>query len=244
MRHSDDESPPASLRGRLAEVYLPALTSETLGPLLRRLGELATIDEPVWGSSGADKLEGHIHKLAGWLAERGARYSRSGVIVGSDRDVAEGVLDLRVDGKQLALPIAVVAQRGKNRQIEVRTYHATKSIGVDRKGPAPAIAQEGMRLPPQAKDVIDALRTHDTYALSTALEHDGTICDATGHETERDALATLIDRGSFAFEPRAVADDLRSCAIECVRPSGKSSLVVVQRGDSGLIQSVRIYDED
>jgi hypothetical protein len=30
---------------------------------------------------------------------------------------------------------------------------------------------------------------------------------------------------------------------EC-RPSGRASLVVVQRGDSGLIRSVRIYDED
>jgi len=243
MRHADDESPPPSLRGRLAEVFLPALVDEAIPSLMRRLGNLATVDEPIVGCSSGDQLEAHIKKLSQWLAERAAQFSRSGVIVGADRDVAEGVLDLRDGGKQLALPIAVVAQRGTKRAIELRVYHATKSLGIDRRGPAPAILGDGV-IPSPAKDVIDAMRTRDTYGLSTVLEHDGTICDATGHETERDAIAPLVAAGNFTFEPRAVADDLRRCAVECVRPSGRASLVVVQRGDSGLVRSIRIYDED
>jgi hypothetical protein len=244
MRHSDDESPPASLRGRLAEVFLPAIVGETIPPLMRRLGDLATIDEPIFGASAGPRLEDHVTKLSHWFAERSTRYSRSGIIVGIDRDIAEGVIDLRQGEKQLSIPIAVVAQRGKNRAIELRVYHATRTLGIERRGPAPAHPQDSVAIPPVAKDVIDALRTHDTYALSTALEHEGTLCDAAGCETERDAIGAVLESGNFTFEPRAVADDFRRCGIECVRPSGRASLVVVQRGDSGLIRSVRIYDED
>lgn len=244
MRDPEHEAPPPSLRGRLAEVFLPALIEETLAPLLRRLGDLATVDDPMGGSStGVATLGPHLERFAGWLAERGARYSKSGTVVGADRDVAEGVLDLRNDGKQLSVPIAVVAQRGKNRQVEVRVYHATKSLGIDRRGPAPALPTE-IALPAFARDIFDAFRRKDGFGVATALETGGTVCEATGAETGRDALAALLEDGRHVFEARAVAEDLQRCAVECVRPSGRSSLVVVERGESGLVRSVRIYDED
>jgi hypothetical protein len=228
----------------LAEVFFPALFGETLGPLIKRLGELATVDDPIGGSStGVAKLEPHLAKVAAWFAEHGARFSRSGVIVGADRDVAEGVLDMRSHEKQIAVPVAVVAQRGKNRIVEVRIYHATKSLGIDRHGPAPALPTED-EVPAFAKDVIDALRRKDGFGIATALESGGTVCEANGHETDRDAVGKLLEDGAHVFEPRAVAADLRRCAVECVRPSGRASLVVVERGDSGLVRSVRIYDED
>ena len=241
---SEHESPPPSLRGRLAEVFIPALFAESLAPLLKRLGDLATVDEPIAGSSsGIDKIQAHLEKIAAWFAERGARYSKSGSIVGADRDVAEGVIDMRSHEKTIAVPVAVVAQRGKNRVVEVRVYHATKTLGIDRKGPAPALPIE-MEVPAFAKDVIDALRRKDGFGIATALETGGTVCEASGVETERDSVMKLLEDGAHVFEPRAVAADLRRCAVECVRPSGRSSLVVVERGDSGLVRSVRIYDED
>lgn len=248
MRDSSDESPPPSLRGRLAEVFIPALLSTdegaSLPSLLKRLGELATVDEPIGGTStGVATLKPHLERVAAWFTERGARFSRSGVIVGADRDVAEGVIDLRNHEKQVAVPVAVVAQRGKNRVVEVRIYHATKSLGIERKGPAPALAIDG-EVPAFAKDVIDALRRKDGFGIATALESGGTVCEADGQETDRDGVSKLLEDGAHVFEPRAVAADLRRCAVECVRPSGRSSLVVVERGDSGLVRSVRIYDED
>jgi hypothetical protein len=228
----------------LSEVFFPALIGETLAPLLKRLGDLATVDEPISGSStGVATLAPHLERVAGWFNERSARYSRSGVIVGADRDVAEGVVDLRVKEKTIAVPIAVVAQRGKNRIVEVRVYHATRSLDIDRKGPAPAMSTED-EVPVFAKDVIDALRRKDGFGIATALEAGGTVCEATGQETERDDVGKLLEDGAHVFEPRAVAHDLRRCAVECVRPSGRSSLVVIERGDSGLVRSVRIYDED
>lgn len=244
MRDSEHESPPASLRGRLAEVFFPALVGETLEPLLRRLGNLATVDEPIWGpSAGLAALGPHMAKIAAWLGERGARYSKSGAVVGVDRDVAEGVLDLRVDGAQVAIPAAVVAQRGKNRSVELRVYHATRALGIERRGPAPSIGVDN-QVPRAAADVLAALRDKNAGALRDALQTDGTVCDATGHEHARDGLPQLFAKVPLAFEPRAAADDGRLCAVECVRPSGRASLVVIQRGDSGLVRSIRVYDED
>jgi len=244
MRDSEHESPPASLRGRLAEVFFPALVAETLEPLLRRLGNLATVDDPIFGaSSGLTALGPHMTKLAAWLGERGARWSKSGAVVGADRDVAEGVLDLRIDHAQLAIPVAVVAQRGKNRTVEVRVYHATKTLAVDRRGPAPALPVDN-QVPRAALDILAALRDKNGGALRDVLQSDGTVCDARGHEWGRDALEEMFAAAPLVFEARAAADDGRLCAVEGVRPSGRSGLVVIQRGESGLVRSVRVYDED
>src|SRR5205823_3571022 len=116
---------------------------------------------------------------------RGAHYSKSGSIVGSDRDVAEGVIEMRLHEKTISIPVAVVAQRGKNRIVEVRVYHATRTLDIDRKGPAPAISTD-MEVPAFAKDVIDALRRKDGFGIAMALETGGTVCEADGIETERD----------------------------------------------------------
>lgn len=244
MRDSEHESPPPSLRGRLAEVFFPALVGEMLDPLLRRLGDLASVDEPIGGaSSGLPALGPHLARLAAWLADHSTGYQKSGAVVGADRDVAEGVLDLRVDGVQLAIPVGVVAQRGKNRSVELRVYHASRTVGVERRGPAPAIAAEHA-VARAAADVLRALRDKDAGALGEALQADGTVCDAAGREYGKRALAELFAAAPLAFEPRAVADNGQICAIEAVRPSGRAGLVVIQRGEGGLVRSVRVYDED
>src|SRR5437870_573436 len=47
---SDDPRPPAStLKGRLADVFVPALVSGNVESLSRRLGNRATIDDPLSG---------------------------------------------------------------------------------------------------------------------------------------------------------------------------------------------------
>lgn len=244
MRDSEHESPPPSLRGRLAEVFFPALVGETLDPLLRRLGDLASVDEPICGAStGLAALQPHLARLAAWFSDHTTRYQKSGAVAGADRDVAEGVLDLRVDGVQLAIPVGVVAQRGKNRSVELRVYHASHTVGVERRGPAPAIAADH-EVPRAAADVLRALRDKDEGALRDALQADGTVCDAAGREYGRGALAELFASRILAFDARAVADNGRICAIEAVRPSGRAGLVVIQRGDGGLVRSLRVYDEE
>jgi hypothetical protein len=243
MRDRGDDSPVPSLRGRLAEVYLPALIGDERASLLRRLGDAASLDEPLFGSStGLGELEGHVAKLAGWLSERGARYLPSGVVVGGDRDVAEGVLDLRVDGAGLSLPVAVVVERKRAREVQVRVYHGTKAVAGTRRGPA-APANVTPSFPELVAEQFLAFRNHDVAEVFTGFQTDGTVCDGMGQEFDKSSLGELLARSDMDLEPRTVADDGKICAVECARNDDSGALLVFQRGDTGLLRSLRIYDD-
>jgi hypothetical protein len=243
MRDRGDDSPVPSLRGRLAEVYLPALVGDAKASLLRRLGDAASLDEPLFGRSmGLAELEAHVGKLAAWLSERSARFLPSGVVVGGDRDVAEGVLDLRVDGAGLSLPVAVVVERRRAREVSVRVYHATKSVAGARRGPA-AAANVSPSFPELVAEQFLALRNHDAAEVFSGFQTDGTVCDGLGQEYDKATLAELLARSDMDLEPRTVADDGKICAVECARNDDTGSLLVFQRGDTGLLCSLRIYDD-
>ena len=114
MRHAakngdGEELPPSSLRGRLCEVFFSALLTEMIDPLMRRLGDKAQLDDPIFGSvSGYSPLRERLIEWTRFLAERDARYDRTITVVGADRDVTEGTLELRVDGHHRAIPIALL----------------------------------------------------------------------------------------------------------------------------------------
>ena len=62
--------PPSTLKGRLADVYVPALGAGELVGLSRRLGSRATVDDPVHGrASGIAALEALIAKTSAVFVE-------------------------------------------------------------------------------------------------------------------------------------------------------------------------------
>ena len=124
MRH-DGDSPPSSLRGRLSEVFFTALLDErTLADgeksqLLIRLGDKAQLDEPILGSStGLAALGPHLRKLGSALGEKDAAYTMERTIRGADRDVTEGVLELRTDSGRIAVPAAVAMSRERAQALQ------------------------------------------------------------------------------------------------------------------------------
>jgi len=181
--------------------------------------------------------------------------------VGVDRDVTEGVLALRLDGEHLEVPVAVVMQRMKNREVDLRAYHATMPLR--RWQAARPKRTDAEREYVVSKDVAEhlgALRLGDPDALVAGFEADGALRDGAGklHPKAGDKLkefyvATLQnERGANDWVPLviATADDGRTCAVEYrteklrggeIPP--KEGLIVFERGDSGLLRSVRVYDE-
>src|SRR5579884_1366304 len=129
MQHAADRDAPSGLRGWLSDVYLPAVVSAQADQLVRRLGDRATVDDPIFGrTAGMPALARYLEEVAGWLSKHAASFEKVAFVTGSDRDVTEGTLGLTFDGRRVQLPVAVVAERRPEREVEVRLYYSTEPI--------------------------------------------------------------------------------------------------------------------
>lgn len=262
MFDEDAERPSSRLRGRLSEVYFPALLGESPQELAIRLGERATTYEPLFGAcAGMADIKSRLAELSKWLGDTSASYAHGGTMVGVDRDVTEGTLSLRLDGREVELPIAIVVERKRAREVDLRVYHATQPI--DRwqaaRPPRPGTEKEPV-LPTDVAAHLSALRMGDADALVAGYESTGALRDGTGKAFGREGgglrefYVSLLQnaQGTNEWVPlvRSAADDGRICAIEYEieklrggETAPKEGLMVFERGDSALFRSVRMYDE-
>jgi hypothetical protein len=261
-----DRGAPSNLRGWLSDVYFPALIARETRALERRLGDRATLDEPLFGrASGADSLGRRLGEIATWLADHRASFERSGFVMGSDRDVTEGSLALTVAGRTVDLPVAVVAERRRERAVELRVYHSTHAIRVDVAGRQPLLdPDEESAVPPPVAAYIDALARGDLEAVVSSFEDGTALRDGRGRSyVKHEAGGTLrayyeeglVDagkgsRGGTRLVTNARADDGRTCALEytvvCVRGDAvppRPGLAVFERGESGLLRALRVYED-
>src|SRR5579859_2129717 len=163
MRETPDDGAPSRLRGRLSEVFMSALLAAQTEQLARRLGERATVDDPIFGrAAGMGELERYLREYGEWLAKRSATFEPSGFTLGSDRDVTEGTLALAVEGRRVAVPVGIVAERRKEREVELRLYYATKPIRGKGAVRGRLLADDAeVPVPPPVAALIDALGRGD-----------------------------------------------------------------------------------
>ncbi len=255
-------SPPSGLKGWLSDVYYPALVERSLEGLGLRLGDRAAIDDPLLGrASGMAAVTAHLAETAKWLTKHEARYERTGQVVGTDRDVTEGVLAMHIDSRSVLLPVAVVAERRKEREVELRIYFATRVVRPDaplRRRPVVAENEE-LSLPQMVVGHLGALRSGDIDALLACFETTGVVRDAKGieHRKEGGGLRVFYEQrygvghGGGAYRAKGgSADDGRCCAVEFTleqaggRPiEPRPGLAVYELGESGLLRSLRLYEE-
>jgi hypothetical protein len=244
-----DRSETSSLKGWLSDVYFPALLEGQLGQLALRLGARATIDEPELGrAQGLAAVQAHLAMRADWLQKAGATYERGQFTTGVDRDVTEGTLTVKRDGATSELPVAVVAERRRSREVELRVYHPGKK-GRERLLPvAPSIS-----LGAPVGDFLAAAKAGDLAAMLVAFEQNGVLRDGAGraYGKANGSLKAYFEKAApLVLEPGGYAEDGRACALEytVVRMGGRdvsarAGLAVFERGDSGLLRALRIYDD-
>jgi hypothetical protein len=250
-----EQPPPFNLRGWLSDVYFPALIDGALGQLGKRLGPRAKLDDPILGRAvGLGPIESHLGRCADWLRSLGARYERGQFTTGVDRDVTEGTLLVTQGGRARELPVAVVAERRRSREVEVRIYYAASAIGAERTLRAELSAREpSLTLPALVGEHMAALQRGDVNAALACFEENGVARDANGvaYGKANGTLATFHEkRGGWHTVLSGYADDGRTCVLEhtLVRVAGKDvmpepALMAYERGDSGLFRALRVYDE-
>jgi hypothetical protein len=245
----DGRPPPSTLKGRLADVYVPALVAGELVGLSRRLGSRATVDDPLHGrASGLAALEALTAKASASFVEGGGTYRHVYSTTGVDRDTSEGVVSMTQGGAPREVPIAVVAERRKLREIDLRLYYA-RAPGTP-PDPRGALVPPGYgpTLPPVMAGVVDALRKRDVESAIAAFEETGELVDPHGrrHAKATFAMGTfLADLGPIDVSVAGCADDGRNCAVEVTLAMGghepMPGLFSFQRGDSGLLSELRLY---
>jgi hypothetical protein len=275
MQSASDRGPASGLRGWLSDVYFSSLIDpEQVDQLVRRLGDRATVDDPIFGrTSGMPTLQRYAEEVSAWLRKHQGAFERVSFITGSDRDVTEGNLVLIFEGRRVTVPVAVVAERRPEREVELRLYYSTKPIHGTRAVRSPLLPQnDEVAVPPPVTAHLEALSRADVKGIVASFEGGGTLRDSAGGLHTKDgeggpladyyrtlfgvqagdsaAPAASTPGAGLELLKGARADDGTACALEytVVRVHGKdvspqAGLAVYERGESGLLRAVRVYQD-
>lgn len=241
----DDET---TLKGPLADVFVRAVVAGSLSELSRRLGNRAVVDDPLFGrASSLGAIEELLRKLSAHFAATKATYRHVASTTGIDRDVSEGVLVSNENGTTVEAPVAIVAERRRLREIELRVFYPTPTSRRAAPPETTADATAKLTLPPDVTRALDGLRQGAHEPLLATFEEGSRIVDSRGasHAKRDGAMASfLATQGAFDLTPTGAADDGRHCFVEAIKRSGTRSdlaALTFERGESGLLRELRLY---
>ena len=211
----------------------------------------------------AGEVRGHRHlrqfvsRNESWLAGLHARTEIVASTVVGGRAVVELLAHLKEDGRELAWPVAVVAESPDDRSVVFRTYCSQWPVFGHHYVRAPILKPQ----PGVAADVVGryqaAVAAGDAGAVVSAFEPDGYFRGATGpddmhrgHRALRSYFTRRLSAGGIGVEDCAVTDDGARCAVEynLVRWGprnlpAQAGIAVFDRGSDGLLAAARIYDD-
>jgi hypothetical protein len=257
MQSASDRGPASGLRGWLSDVYFASLIdADQVDQLVRRLGDRATVDDPIFGrTSGMPTLQRYAEEVSAWLRKHQGAFERVSFITGSDRDVTEGNLVLVFEGRRVTVPVAVVAERRPEREVELRLYYSTKPIHGTRAVRSPLLPQnDEVAVPPPVTAHLEALSRADVKGIVASFEAGGTLRDSAGgvHTKDGDGgpladyYRTLF--GQQAHEP-APGQAGGSAAPAASTPGAGLELLKGARADDGTACAleytvVRVHGKD
>ena len=221
-------------------------------------GEVVVHDPRAGEIRGHRQLRHFVGHNRSWLAGQHARTETVASTVAGGRAVVELLAHLDQDGREVAWPIAVVAESPDDQSVVFRTYCSQWPVD-GRRHVRPPILGPG---PADPGDVIGryqaALGAGDADAIVATFAPDGYYREPIGpHDAHRGAtelrafFATCFSEGGgIGLEHCAVTDDGVRCALEynCVRWGRhalppQAGIGVFERGPDGLLAAARVYDD-
>jgi len=221
-------------------------------------GEVVIYDPRAGEVRGHRQVRRFIGRNLSWLAGLHARTEKVAATSAGGRAVVELLAHLDHEGRELAWPVAVVAESPDDLSVVFRTYCSQWPVDEQRHVRPPILE------PTQARpgDVVgryqDALAAGDTEAVVSTFEADGYYREPIGpHATHRGTAelrsfftTSFGAGGGVGLEYCAVTDDGVRCALEynCVRWGShdlppQAGLGVYERGPDGLLAAARVYDD-
>ena len=239
--------------------YLTALKEgdthslETVWP-----GDVTVYDPRAGEIHGHRRLRRFVLQNKAFLAERHARTRTVAETRVPGRAVVELLVRLQADGREVAWPVAVVAESPTDTSVVFRTYCSRWPVDGRRFVRPPILDPHPVHL----RDVVGrcqaAFETGDAEAAVQTFAPDGYVREAIGPDPTHTGAAELRSYfircfsagGGIGFQHCAVTDDGLRCALEynCIRWGSHSltpqaGLVVYERGSDGLLAAARLYDD-
>jgi limonene-1,2-epoxide hydrolase len=212
----------------------------------------------------AGEVRGHRHvrqfvsRNLSWLAGLHARSEIVASTVAGGRAVVELLAYLDHNGRQLAWPVAVVAESPDDRSVVFRTYCSQWPHDEMRPVRPPILAPGHASLADVVGRYQAGLAAGDPEAVVSTFAPDGYFRGPFGPSYAHRGTAELRSfftrsfsaGGGIALERCAVTDDGVRCALEynCVRWGShdlppQAGIGVYERGPDGLLAAVRAYDD-
>jgi ketosteroid isomerase-like protein len=221
-------------------------------------GEVVVYDPRAGEVRGHKQLRRFVRRNQSWLAERQARIETVAATWAGGRAVVELLAHLTDEGRELAWPVAVVAESPDDRSVVFRTYCSQWPVD-GRRHVRPPILTPATVLP---GDVVGrycaALEAGDAEAIVNTFAPDGYFRESLGprrlHRGARELRSFFVScfgaGGGVGLQPCAVTDDGVRCVLEynCVRWGShdlqpQAGIGVFERGRDGLLAAVRVYDD-
>ena len=221
-------------------------------------GEVVIYDPRAGEVRGHKQVRAFIGRNLSWLAGLHAQAETVAATRSPGRAVVELLARLDHGGRELAWPVAVVAESADDRSVFFRTYCSQWPLDERRHLRPPVLGPGHVR----AGDVVDryltALAAGDAEAVAATFAPDGYFRTPSGRRYARgggDELLSFFARcfgagGGMVLQQCAVTDDGVRCAVEynCVRWGihdlpPQAGLGVYERGSDGLLTAVRVYDD-
>jgi hypothetical protein len=221
-------------------------------------GEVVVYDPRAGEIRGHRQLRHFVRQNRSWLAGQHARIETMASTCSGGRAVVELLAHLGGDERDLAWPVAVVAESPDDLSVVFRTYCSQWPVD-GRRHVRPPVLTSGHAHP---GDVIGryqaALEAGDAEAVVHTFAADGYYREPIGpHLTHRGTaeLRSFFTRrfsagGGISLQHCAVTDDGVRCALEynVVRWGShdlppQAGLGVYERGPDGLLAAARVYDD-
>jgi SnoaL-like domain len=221
-------------------------------------GEVVIYDPRAGEVRGHKQVRQFISHNLSWLAGLHARAETVASTSADGRAVVELLAHVDHNGRELAWPVAVVAESPDDLSVVFRTYCSQWPVDEQRHVRPPVLEPGGTHLVDVVGRYQAAVAGGDVEAVVSAFAPDGYFRGPFGPRYAHrgtDALREFFTwcfsgGGGIDLEPCAVTDDGVRCALEynCVRWGShglppQAGIGVYERGPDGLLAAVRIYDD-
>jgi hypothetical protein len=208
-------SAPARDATRALRRFAEALLQGPADDVLALLADGAAVDDPRAGRvCGEGALRRYADAWRSWVRRHDGELEHVAETRSAQRSIAEHVLHLVVDGRLVALPLALVGERSSGPLSAVRVYHATAAL-TGRGGRPPLLASAPLLLPKLLRNGEGTLAAPGVDVEPCTVTDDGVRCalecnlvTAEGPRVARSGGLVVVERatGGRAWSPRLYHD--------------------------------------